>query len=307
MKFADRELAKEIINKLYPNAKVVTFVENGYDNLVGLVDEQYALRFPRDENAYARTCYEKLVLLDLAPLTQVFIPKVLGEGENPFYVITTFLRGRHLNTKEIRELSVKQQRHLGENVASFAYAMHKLLSPEKVMESRKRFGLDQLKEEPWDIHFENNLVNNKLRDPKQAEISREYYEKWKYLKFTTPSVVIHDDLHNDNLMFENGELVGVIDFGDTNIGTPEQELRQLYRINDTVLEAAVWKYEKLSGFQLNLEASKTWAIVQELAIYSEMLFNNNTKHPAFSRATKNLNRWIPEVSWGSDKEMESNQ
>jgi hypothetical protein len=56
------------------------------------------------------------------------------------------------------------------------------------------------------------------------------------------------------------------------------------------LESAIQTYNKLSGYQLNIEASKTWAIVQELTIYSEMTFNKNTNHPSFARATKNLNR-----------------
>jgi hypothetical protein len=91
MIFADVDLAKKIISELYLNAKEINFVENGYDNLVALVDEKYAFRFPRNENAYARGCYEKLVLQDLNPLTEIAIPKILGEGENPPY-ITTFIK-----------------------------------------------------------------------------------------------------------------------------------------------------------------------------------------------------------------------
>ncbi len=105
------------------------------------------------------------------------------------------------------------------------------------------------------------------------------------------------DLHTENLLFDNGKLIGVLGFGDTNIGTPEQELRQMYRINETVLQSAVNTYEQLSGYQLNLQACKIWSITQELAVYSEMITNNNTNHPAFSRAALNLQNWLPEANW----------
>jgi hypothetical protein len=107
------------------------------------------------------------------------------------------------------------------------------------------------------------------------------------------------------MLFENQKLIGILDFGDTNIGTPEQELRQLYRINEIVLVAAVKMYEHLSGYTLNLEASKIWAITQELAAYSGRLLSNNKNHPSFFRSARNLNKWLPQGSW--DTEIDTNK
>lgn len=297
--FANTKTATQIIKKLYPDAKNVRFIEHGYDNLVGLVDDKYAFRFPRMQSAYMRSQYERLVLLDLAPLTEVTIPRVLGEGDNPPYVITSFVPGEHISSIEINKLSEEQQKSTGKGVARFAYAMHSLLSPKQALEQRKRFGLDSQEEEPWDVYFEKVINKQQFPTPEQDKLAKDYYNRWKNLKFTTSTVVIHDDLHTENLLFENGELVGVLDFGDTNIGTPEQELRQMYRINETVLQAAVDEYERLSGYKLNLEAVKVWSIIQELSAYSERLFSNNKNHPAFSRAARNLQRWLPDGNWES--------
>ena len=73
----------------------------------------------------------------------------------------------------------------------------------------------------------------------------------------------------------------------------------MYRINDTVLKAAVNEYENISGIKLNLEAAKVWSITQELAVYSERLFSNDQNHPASYRAAGNLQKWLPEGNWES--------
>jgi hypothetical protein len=103
-------------------------------------------------------------------------------------------------------------------------------------------------------------------------------------------------------LFIKDELVGILDFGDINIGVPEQELRQLYRINDVVLDSAIKAYEEISGYKLNRDAIVTWAIAQELSVYSEMLEDKYTSSPSFLRAVDNLQKWLPEGDWRLIKE-----
>lgn len=299
MTFADNQTALQIIKDLYPDAQNLKIVEHGYDNLVVLVDEKYAVRFPKHEGAYARSKYEKEILSDLVNFDKVKVPKILGEGENPPYMITTFLHGTHLKSVEIRELSLDKQRKIGEQFAIFAYSMHSLHSVERARQVRQELKLDEFAEEPWDIYFGRTVFKTTLPTEAQDKIAKEYFKKWSELEYSTPEYVLHDDLHNDNLLFENGELIGVLDFGDTNIGYPEQELRQLYRINEIALDAAIKKYEELSSLKLNIEAIKVWCIMQELAVYSSSFIKNDFERPGFARGVKNLNIWFPEANWGA--------
>jgi aminoglycoside phosphotransferase (APT) family kinase protein len=299
MTFADNKIALQIIKDLYPGAQKVKLVEHGYDNLVVLVDEKYAVRFPKHDGAYAHSKYEKEILSDLVNFDKVKVPKILGEGEYPPYMITTFLHGTHLKSAEIRELPFDKQEKIGEQFAIFAHAMHSLHSVERARQVRQELKLDEFAEEPWDIYFARTLFETKLQDDAQDKIVKEYFKKWSELKYSTPEFVLHDDLHNDNLLFIKGELTGVLDFGDTNIGHPEQELRQLYRINEITLDAAVKKYEGLSGLNLNVEAIKVWCILQEMAVYSSSFIKNDFERPGFARGVKNLNRWFPEANWGA--------
>ncbi|OHA16176.1 MAG: hypothetical protein A3G52_05000 [Candidatus Taylorbacteria bacterium RIFCSPLOWO2_12_FULL_43_20] len=295
--FADVTVAKKVLKDLYPTAAKIDLVEHGYDNVVGLVDRTYAVRFPRNENAYARSKYEREVLAELGGITSVNIPKVLGDGDSPPYMITGFLEGKHYSLAEIRNFSEQEQINFGKKVAVFAYEMHARLSIEETLKLRKQFGLDKLEEEPWDRYLRKMVFEYKFPTDYQTELAKKYYSLWQELHTETDLVVVHDDLHNENMIFDNKELVGVLDFGDTNIGSPEQEFRQLYRINDRVLTAAIEKYQELTGRTLDIRASRTWAIVQELAAYSERLSKEDRVHPSFLRAMRNLNTWLPDGEW----------
>ncbi len=299
MNFATQESAEHILRELYPHAQSIRFVEHGYDNLVGLVDDRFAVRFPRMHSAYLRSQYERLVLSDLASLESIAIPRVLGAGEDPPYLVTSFVRGEHITWREISGFPEVRQKKIGRDIARFAFAMHSLLSVQRAREYRGTWGLDAQAEQPWDVHLDKYLNQHEFPTPDQDSLAKAYYHRWREQAYTTPTVVLHDDLHMENLLFENAELAGILDFGDTNIGRPEQELRQMYRINETVLEAAVAEYERLSGYKLNLEACKIWAIVQALATYAEMIAGHKTDHPGFARAVSDLQRWLPEGGWGA--------
>lgn len=52
--------ALRVLRKMYPDTKQITIVEHGYDNIVGLLDNKYAVRFPRNADAYRRSQYESL-------------------------------------------------------------------------------------------------------------------------------------------------------------------------------------------------------------------------------------------------------
>ncbi len=297
MTFADKDLALKIVKELHPESTNITVIEHGYDHLVVTVDQKFVFRFPKNTNALARSQYERDVLKDLESVTVVPIPKVLDAHDDPSYVIVSFLKGDHLTRDQILELPEDKQIKLGEDLAAFAYAMHSTLSVEKALDMRDQYHLDELHEEPWNIYFERLLANSQILTETQNKLAQDYFVKWRDLQFTTPLVVVHDDLHNQNLLLENGNLSGVVDFGDTNIGHPEQEFRQLYRLNETIMMAAVHKYQQLSGWMLNVEAIIVWAITHEMATLVEHLTKNDTAHPAYERSVLNLNRWLPEGHW----------
>ncbi len=296
--FADVDTAREFTRSLYPHTKKITMIEHSYDNIVALVDDRYAVRFPRAKNAYLRSLYEKHILERLENIETTTIPRILGEHANPPCLVTSFVPGHHISADTIRAtFSKKQQQDFAKQVAQFAYTMHSVFSLDEELQLRKELDLDKLADgEPWPIFFKKFVHEHTFQTSLQDKIAKRYYAEWLKLCNVAPTVVVHEDLHTQNMMFEDNLLVGILDFGDTNVGTPEMELRQLYRINEEVMLEAVRQYQSLSGQGLKVEAIKIWAVVQELAVYSK--FKANTNHHKFKAASRNLNRWLDEGEWG---------
>ncbi len=284
---------------LYPNASRIKLVEHGYDNIVGLVDETYAVRFPRNNDAYSRSLYEKSVFESIHGVQTLEIPRILDEGSDPHYLVTSLLHGSHLISEDIRNLAADEQEQCARDIAQFAFTLHQSLSVDDVSSYRHTFGLDELAE-PWDLYFEKHLSNSELPNENQNQLITQYYQAWKNHVLSSGIFALHDDLHTDNILFQEGVVTGVLDFGDTNVGTPEQELRQLYRINERVLRVAVETYSALSGKGLSYEFAKNWAIVQELGSYADRLSTGSIAHQSFIRACNNLNNWLPEGEWGKN-------
>jgi len=305
--FADVDTAREIAYSLYPDAQNITMIGHSHDNIVALVDTRYAVRFPRDKNAYARSLYERHIIKQLENAETLKIPSILCEYADPPYVITSFVPGHHISSANVRALSKNYQQDFAKSVARFAYTMHTTFVLDEELPLREELGLDKLEDnEPWPVYYKRVVRNGDFPTAKQDELAKKCYADWVNLCDVAPTVVVHDDLHTENMMFDDGNnLLGILDFGDTNAGTPEQELRQLYRIGEDVMLAAVQEYQRLSGRKLNVEAIKLWAIMKELADYSKALEAKNTNHHSFKRAARNLNTWLPNGEWGKGYDLSS--
>ncbi len=302
-KFADVKAAREIAHDLYPNESI-HMIEHSADNIVALIGTSYAVRFPRNESAYLRGVYEKHILKQLEDLGTIALPQTLDEHANPPYTVTSHLPGHHISSAHIRTFSEEQQLEFSKLVAQFAHTMHATLALNKELPLRQELGLDELADnEPYPIYYKRVINDSTFPTTIQDNLAKKCYGEWLTLCNTAPTVVVHDDLHTENMMFEDNHLVGILDFGDTTVGTPEQELRQLYRISEKVALAGAQEYQRLSGIQLDIEAIKLWAIMKELADYSKAVVAKNTTHRKFKRASRNLNTWLPGGDWGKGYDL----
>lgn len=304
--YADIDMAQTIAHRLYPDTQNITMIKHSHDNIVALINTQHVVRFPRNRNAYLRSLYEKHILEKLESVDTITIPRILDEHGNPPYFITSFIQGHHISASDVRAFTQTQQQEFARQVAQFAYTMHTTFKLDEELPLRKELGLDELAdEEPWLIYFKRIVHDVTYPTQKQDEIAKKYYCEWMGLCNVPVTVVVHDDLHTQNMMFENNHLIGVLDFGDANLGTPEQELRQLYRISEEVMQVGVQEYQRLSGKDLDEGALKAWCIMKELADYYIHFTHKTVSHHAFKRACRNLNGWLPEGEWGKGYDLSS--
>ncbi len=279
-----------IVRSLYPDARSVCHVDRGYDNYIVIVDNCHVLRFPRSEAVWKRGELERFVL---SQLKLPNVQKIVRVCDDPPYLELTFLQGEHMSEEEFRQLPIQKQKDLGSQIAEFAYRLHCSVNVEEFAAKYAKLTPQDRGGETYDEYLQRVLGDFTLPTPAQDKIAKSYLKAWQDIRPSKP-VVVHDDLHIQNLLLCDGKIAGVIDFGAVCIGTAEQELRQVYRLSSAALDSAVKTYNSLAHTKLNIKTARIWAITQELAAYSREL-QSKTKTPAFQRSCEHLALWFPEA------------
>ena len=83
-----------------------------------------------------------------------------------------------------------------------------------------------------------------------------------------PQVLVHGDFHGDNMIWDDGELKAVLDFGNAGSGEPEFDLRTFpgpaMGPGLELLTAIMRHYERIAGRELSVERVMAWHIRQAL-------------------------------------------
>jgi aminoglycoside 2''-phosphotransferase len=288
------QLADGAIRAFSKNVQEITFIEHGADNIVAVVERQYVFRFPRNNDAAKRLYFETALLQKIGKQIQVMdVPTLVQVHTQPFYTVSTFIPGDHLTGKEIVGLSQDEQANVGKQVATLSTQLNHAISGLEVRRLRVEAGVEGL-DEPWDVYFNRIFVKDRLPNERLRPIINEQYALWKDLvRHEQRNYAIHDDLHPSNLLFVGPKLSGVVDFGDTNAGSIEEEFRWLYSMGDIVLKSAIDHYNEVTGTQVAYDNVKQWAIMHELSTYTTRLARQDTESFPFKRSQDHLRTWIP--------------
>ncbi|HEX8763255.1 MAG TPA: phosphotransferase [Candidatus Saccharimonadales bacterium] len=272
----------------------LTYVEHGTDNIVAMANRRFVFRFPRDEKAARRLVFETALLQKIkGKITALPIPELLEVHTRPLYIVTKYIEGNHLSPSEIQQLNEAEQAKVGTQLADFMFQMNQAISGLEVRRLRSEANVD-LGEEPWPQYFNRLFAQQPLPNDKLAPIVKEYFETWKqFVGGEQQTFTIHDDLNPNNMLFVGAGLSGILDFGDTNTGSIESELRKLYGCGEIVLKAAVDRYESLSGATIQYDHIRIWAVIHDLARFTDRLSRQDTDSTLFNQAHENLRNWIP--------------
>lgn len=283
---AIRQFCKQEVND-------VSFIEPSGDNVVVIANRQYVFRFPRNNDSAKRLYFETALLQKIGKqLPVVEVPEVVLVHTQPFYVVAKYIEGDHLTDDEVQSLTPDEQIAIGEQIATFSTQLNHAVSGLEVRRLRTEAGVDNL-EEPWAEYFERIFEREPLPNDKLRHVVEEHYTLWKdFVRHEQNNYAIHDDLHPRNILFLAAKLRGVVDFGDANTGSIEEEFRWLYGMGELVLKSAIEHYQQLTGTEVNLDHVREWAIMHELSTYVARLSRQDTESFPFLRAQKHLRAWL---------------
>jgi aminoglycoside phosphotransferase (APT) family kinase protein len=226
---------------------------DGWENVVLETGDGRMLRFPRDENVdFDR---EMRILSKLHSRLPVRIPVVEWTGRYTRFAAYRKLTGARFDRDNYLAASGWQQELLAASLARFLAAMHDSLSAAEIAELQ----LPTLDHEPT-----LDLVVREMRWlPAQHRTAvrgliGEFADTWVSAAVVPgPAVVLHNDFHPGNMVFAEpvGELTGIWDFSNVQIGVPSFDLRYLDGAPRDLLERVAGHYQMLTKRAVDVRAA----------------------------------------------------
>lgn len=213
----DVSLVDELVRTQFPRWQglPIRHVEHGgTDHAIYRLGEELAVRLPRIEGAKDHVARDAVVLPRFAPLLPVAVPELLAVGEPagnyPYrWSVVRWLGGDIAPVEAVAG-------DVGIRLAELVQAVQKIdASGEPWTTYRGRLDLSS-----GDDHVRRSIAELG-GDPRLTAL---WEEALSAPRWSEAGRWLHADLHQGNLLFTDGELTGVIDWGSAGVGDPAADL-----------------------------------------------------------------------------------
>jgi aminoglycoside phosphotransferase (APT) family kinase protein len=237
-------LVRLLLNRQFPQLSALPIQEigNGWDNTVYRVGDEYVFRFPRRDIAITLLNTEAKILPKLEHYITVPYAKPLFFGKESDDYPAPFLGYTYLPGKFPIGISDETRMKSASKLARFLKNLHAF--PVDIAEQA---GVLSDQRNLTDIASRKekmlNLLSNLTLYITQAELNEiaDYLRGIHLDQAKHRYVLIHGDLHFKNILVDDvGELSGIIDWGDVNLGHPACDLSIVYSFLPPAARAAFY-------------------------------------------------------------------
>jgi len=233
-------------------------------------EEEYFLQFSEEHPEHLKIGVKAL---DMLEETDIPVPeKIYSRIADPF-VITRSVSGEPLRETENESVYRKAGETLGKiHQQTFDhYGRFHVFGPELGLAGKK----------DWSKAFSNiysqamHNASELISAPKAQSIDQFYYENKENLPGSPEKSLLHFDYDTDNIMFQNGEITGVIDWDRIRVGDSAFELvktSQLLKRQEKPVQPFVEGYNSVNEIEMSSEAEEIYKLVSEVGRLSELHF-----------------------------------
>lgn len=246
--------------------KNIQLIDEGWDNRVFLVNENIIFRFPRRKVAIELIEHENKVLSQLQSHFSLQIPNPIYQGKPSEYYPYSFQGYVRLPGTSGESLSQANRLASLKPLSIFLKQLHAIDEKQALHLGAESQVFDKTQVQQAITTF-NERVTQLITLGRQTinsdEIKKEI-ENIQHIKLPPDLSLVHGDLHFKHLIFNHGELTGVIDWGDLGINHPVVDL------------SIIWGYpEKYHTIFYEIYGSVdqiTWNYARFLALYVAFTF-----------------------------------
>jgi aminoglycoside phosphotransferase (APT) family kinase protein len=264
------ELVINCIEEQFPSLKPIHHLESlgeGWDNKVYLVNKGIIFRFPRRKVAVALLERENTILLQIQKMSDIEIPNPIFRGEAssnypyPFqgYRMIIGKAGYEANLSDIdRNSSIVPLAH-------FLKQLHRIDESHALKIGAKTQVFDRTDKRTFAALNDRveKIISSNILNIDMQEFRREMEAGLAINLPNENKCLVHGDLYSRHLMFNNGQLTGIIDWGDVGINNRSIDL------------SVIWSFYPSSCHELFLEKygkvdAETWRYARFLGLYSAL-------------------------------------
>jgi len=232
----DEPLVRALLAEQFPQlgAQSVQLLGEGFDNSVWVVDGEWSFRFPRRAVAVDLVARELAVLPRLAPLVQIPIPVPAFVGTESELFRRPFFGHRLLAGVEPADalLTDADRAHLGGCIGRFLRELHAPATREAIdVERMLPVDPNRRADMPFRVAKAREWLD-RLTDlaSQHRSAAERILDDGELLGPSSNEVLVHGDLHVRHVLIDEGEISGVIDWGDVCVGDPAIDLQFVWSV-----------------------------------------------------------------------------
>lgn len=233
----DRALVRDLLADQHPDLLDLPIgePEHGWDNAVFRLGADLAVRLPRRPEGAALIDAEQRWLPGLAAQVPVEVPTPVRSGEPGLgypwrWSVCRWVEGTTALSVPLTDPTTTARAAAA--LGGFLAALHHPAPPDA---PANPFRGVPLAARAGRLHDALEVVRSTPRalgSGREAQVLRFWSERVEEVPWTSPPVWIHGDLHPGNLVFRDGTLRGVIDWGDLTAGDPATDLAVAWMLFD---------------------------------------------------------------------------
>ena len=259
----------EIIKKYFPKLDIQTtkLITEGWESDIFVVNEDLVFRFPKENGRFDCVYEKEKIITDFIrkDITTEISNIEIYKKKDTIFSVLKLIKGENLYNTKLNKV---------DDFVNFLKELHSIKNVKKL----KKVDAENLPFYKYRITLNNFVFDYSILMNlfKKYNLEEDFNNCLKILSNfeykDKDDVLCHNDLHKGNVIVNNGELSGIIDFGDCIYTNYNIEFISIFKWQNKSIIDIKEKYEEITERKLNIPF--IFSIIK-LAIYLKMCYKED--------------------------------